>query len=110
MPEEVLKFVEEQLLAMLERPRMYALTPEAFENRLDALNLVREFITRSMLPNTKPGSEIADFLIERGYGSASIVERNRIDGRNTAENDLFGEVVEVWREFLNRPGCLKSRK
>ncbi len=94
---------------MLDRPRMYATTPEALETRLDALNMVREFITHSMSPKSKTRSEYTDYLVERGYGSATIVERHRIDGRNTTENDLLREIVEVWRGFLSRPGCLKSR-
>ena len=67
--EDVIRFVDEMFLNMLERPQMYASSPEALEDVLMTLEKLRGFILGDGLD--KP-SAYTKFLLAHGFGVAKL--------------------------------------
>ncbi len=91
--EEVFRFVTEYMCEHLERPSMYASSPEALEDVLWVLDRVRLYIANGP---ERSESQYQAYLGQNGFGARSFTGRYRklpIDKR-------FESLIKFWRQYL----------
>lgn len=95
--EEIIQFVDEYTAAMLDRPHMYAGTPESLEEILSALDDLRTYAVSAKADPSHGSSLYTDYLVELGYGSMNYCARRRLDGKPPPN---FAEVAQFFRGFI----------
>ena len=88
---------------MLDRPLMYASSPEALAEVLRALDEVRRFVHGIQSETDRASRGYGPFLMSKGYGAASFTTRERPLSKDpTDDRELFSRLVAFWREYLRR--------
>ena len=93
-PEAVRQFVVERMNAALERPHMYASSPEALEDVLCAL----DEILRRIAGDDDP-AHYGQYLASCGYGAATFCERERLDSRTRRLTDEDRRLFQALAQF-----------
>jgi hypothetical protein len=93
---EILDQIEMLMKRSVERPAMYAPSPEALENLLGCLDDLRCFIHEKAYKSESCG--YCGFLISRGFGSSTFTSRNFPPApRRTEDFELF---AGFWKQYL----------
>lgn len=84
---------------MLDRPKMYAASPEALES---ILVLLDEILRRHGTPcsTTREYHRYDDYLLDHGFGSASFCGRMRIDNPDVSDDEIWEGLTAVWKEYV----------
>ena len=99
-PEEIIRFIDDYNRRALERPSMYAATPEALEEVLRLLDALREFIVRDDTAFSWD-SPYHRFLQEQGYGPSTFTGRRRLPRPNPEqEPEAFRRLADFWKEYV----------
>ena len=95
-----LQWMDNYYQGVLEHPEMYASSPSALEDVVDALESIRHKI----LPNntTRTLNPYQEFLLEKGFGSASFTYRmiNEFNNGNLSESRLFTKYATFLHDYL----------
>lgn len=98
-PTALADFIADRVHHMLDRPQMYAPSPDGLESMLLLLEEIQlKFGSGSL--TTRPGRRFNDYLQERNYGSACYCDRHRIDNPGISDDALWTGLVAAWEEFL----------
>ncbi len=84
------EFLLNRMGYMLDRPNMYASSPEALEDLLI-------FIDELLYENAH-----SDYYDSHDFGSASYCSRMRMNNPLTTRDELWTGLVETWRDYLRR--------
>lgn len=100
---EIVAYIEQRVgYMLLDRPHMYASSPEALEEVLYHLDEVRRCACSAKWEfgiSTQEG--YVAFTQSAGCGSASFIGRHRLDrGPDLDDRELFTRLVEFWKEYL----------
>lgn len=95
--EEIVQFVDEYMAAMLDRPHMYAGTPESLEEILSTLDVLRTYAVSAEAQPIRGRSLYGDYCAELDYGAMDYCGRRRLDGKPPPN---FAEVAQFFRDFL----------
>lgn len=84
---------------MLDRPKMYAASPEALESMLSLLD---EILCRFGAPcsTTREYHRYDDYLVNHGFGSASYCNRLRIDNPEVSDDAIWEGLTAVWKAYI----------
>jgi hypothetical protein len=93
---EIVQFVDEYTAAMLDRPHMYAGTPESLEEILYTLDVLRTYAVSAEAQPIR-GSWYGDYCSELGYGALGYFGRRKLEGKPPPN---FAEVAQFFRDFL----------
>jgi hypothetical protein len=97
--DELLQYIDDTYREIVDRPRMYAATPESLEEKLITLEDVREFaITCERIGSMRSG--YFNFLMSEGFGVAIFTSSEQFAQR-TDIADAFAAVADLWGRFLN---------
>lgn len=93
-------FIRRRARDMLDRPKMYADSPETLEAMLDLLD---EILGRHGTACSPPRAfhSYTDYLVDRGFGSASYCSRMRLDNSHICDDEIWEGLVAAWREYLD---------
>ena len=94
--EEILAFIDQYYVWMLERPHMYFENPSAMEGEIFLMERLRNFI----LDKSSHHSDWTDFLCELGYGAAGIAPSVEYPDKQV----WFEKVSDVFRQYLVSQG------
>jgi hypothetical protein len=103
---EVVEYIDEYTRRALERPAMYASSPEALEEALRVLEGLRNYIVVDSRRPDPSANPYHDFLKSRRFGVALFCSRQRQIDPSLTDAKLFAALVEFWRDYLsvqNRP-------
>ncbi|GEM_PF-2900585 len=97
--QEILEYIRGRYAVILERPHMYASSPQALEDVLTWLDHLREFIVVGGTPSAP--SAYSKYLLSRGFGSGNFTSR-KYPPRSLNDNDrkIFKELCDFWRDYL----------
>src|SRR5262249_12974600 len=97
--EEVIQYIDSFVMHALERPHMYASSPQALEEKLAILDQLREFILE--VGEQYGPLSYAAFLSQKGYGVRMFTTKHLV-GRvlSSEEKNLFKELSDFWMEYL----------
>jgi hypothetical protein len=97
-PDSLHDFLLDRMHSMLDRPQMYASSPDALE---DMLALLSELLLRfSCQDVAKPKPEYRDILMARNFGSANYCGRMRYDCPGVSDEELWSGLVATWKAYL----------
>lgn len=84
---------------MLDRPKMYAASPEALESMLSLLD---EILCRYGAPcsTTREYNQYTDYLVDHGFAAASCCGRMRIDNPDVSDDEIWEGLTAVWKEYI----------
>lgn len=95
--EEIVRYVDEYTAAMLDRPHMYAGTPESLEEILSILDDLRTYAVSAEAQPIRGRSLYGDYNSELGYGALGYFGRRKLEGKPPPN---FAEVAQFFRDFL----------
>lgn len=102
--DELLDDIEAEFQHMLERPHMYASTPEALEVRLVTLEGIREHFLAGRLNSPQQQGGYDAYWEEHEFGACGFVARHRKPTKLTSEDlELFHKLRDYWKLFLESP-------
>ena len=92
-------FLKERARTILDRPRMYAPSPDAMEAMLGLLDeILIRFGAHSS--NVKKYQRFGEYLISHGSGSASYCQRQRLDNPDVPDDDIWEGLTSVWNQYF----------
>jgi hypothetical protein len=95
-PEETLDYIDRFTRSALDRPHMYASSPQALEEKLALLDMVRSFILE--IP---PRQGYPAYLRSKGYGVGQFLSRFIPNsGLSDKDKELFQALGSFWRQYL----------
>ncbi len=100
-PIEILKYLDEYYIHMLERPSMYSPSPVGMENTIQFIENLRAFI----LNDPQQSQLYNEYLLSLGYGARGCSHVEGVDDhRSKHDLVLLDKVTEVLRQFLKKEG------
>jgi hypothetical protein len=106
-PREIVRFIDRYSRHALERPDMYAASPEALEDSLRLLDALRRFILdETVRRESFWESPYHEFLREKGFGGFTFSLRTFSSARNNSQRQTartwrdFQLLADFWKEFL----------
>jgi hypothetical protein len=96
-PAEIIRHIDTSIAYALQRPHMYASTPDALDQVLSSLEFVRHFI---LVPGAVPhvaDNPYSSFLRDHDFGVAQFTTRQ--DPTQPAEK-RFADLAAFWRPYL----------
>jgi hypothetical protein len=94
--QEALDYIDKFTLNALDRPHMYASNPQALEEKLALLDIVRSFILEK-----PPRSGYAAYLSKNGYGVGQFVSAHVSNaGLSDRDKKLFDDLSSFWRQYI----------
>jgi hypothetical protein len=102
--EELVKYIDHYMEVALERPSMYASSPQSLEDSFFLLVTILDF-----LYETKPANQTNSyqaFLQSKGFGVGHYTRKYYPQEKLMAhDRQVFGEFATFFREFLDRFRC-----
>ena len=93
-------FIRRRARDMLDRPKMYADSPETLESILCLLDEILGCHGTACSPHREFHS-YTDYLVDRGFGSASYCSRMRLDTPHICDDEIWEGLIAAWREYLD---------
>lgn len=94
------EFVLNRMTHMLDRPRMYAPSPEAFESVLDILDEIY-----SMFGKPKPAGaryeNSVDYFSKHGYNAHTYCSFHELKNPEITRDELWSGLTNAWKDYLS---------
>jgi hypothetical protein len=97
---KALQWMDNYYEGVLEHPEMYASSPSGLEDVINALESIRHKILST--DTTRTLNPYQEFLLEKGFGSASFTYRmiNEFNNGNLSELTLFTKYATFLHDYL----------
>ncbi len=93
-------YVLNKMQAMLDRPKMFAPSPDALESMLQILEEILLHFG-DIEPSPQRGDRFEDYLIDHNFGSASYCSRRRLDNPGVTDEELWQDLTSAWKDFFS---------
>jgi hypothetical protein len=99
--DEILKYIDDFYNHALERPFMYASSPQSLEETLITLEKLREFIVSDRPDQCTEKTGYEAFLLNQGYGVSQFTS-NYYPSRSLTDHDkrVFRDLSDFWKKYL----------
>ncbi len=102
---DVKRYIDSGLLNALDRPDMYASSPECLEQLLSLQDRMRLEIIG--LDRYQHEFGYTAYLMSQGYGAANFCYRQCESGESITKAELFARLVQFWREYFRSEYCVE---
>ena len=93
-------FIRRRARDMLDRPKMYADSPETMESMLCLLDEILG-CHGTTCSTTGELRSFTDYSVDRGFGSASYCGRMRLDNSHSCDDEIWEGLIAAWKEYLD---------
>lgn len=94
--DDMIRKIEQLIGGMLDRPQMYADSPESLETLFHYFDLLRTYAISDEQTDVGAMTGYAQYLVAQGLGSASVSSHLR----NCGKSVTFAEIVGSIRAYL----------
>jgi hypothetical protein len=100
---EIVDYIDDYVFHCLQRPAMYASSPQALEDILRVCDQIRNFAMEVKEDLLETGcASYRQFLSSKGFGAQAFTDVKDNQGLNDVE--IFNSLVRIYREYLVKKG------
>lgn len=107
--DDVIQYIDCRIGYILDRPQMYAPSPESLETLLMELEDLREFILTGLNYSERPLSKYNEYLRQRGFESRTFTSNSSSMPPDEDERFRFREFCSFWQEYLDSGTRMNAR-